>query len=291
MRQLKISKSITNRDTASLDRFLADIGKETMVSADEEVELARRIKTGDNEALDKLIKANLRFVVSVAKQYQNQGISLQDMINEGNLGLIKAAKRFDETRGFKFISYAVWWIRQAILQAIADQSRIVRLPLNQVGTINKIKKEIARLEQDMQRPPTIEELSEALDLPEYKIADIMKMNTYTQSIDSPVAPDEDTKFIDTFIFPNDDDTDNHLMNESLSVEIQDVLSSLSEKERDIIKLFYGINSTHEYTLDEIGDRYDLSRERVRQIKERALKRLRQTCTRQEAKNENLKMYL
>jgi RNA polymerase primary sigma factor len=273
MRQLKISKSITNRDTASLDRFLADIGREGMVSADEEVELARRIKAGDEEALNKLVKANLRFVVSVAKQYQNQGISLQDMINEGNLGLIKAAKRFDETRGFKFISYAVWWIRQAILQAIADQSRIVRLPLNQVGTINKIKKEIARLEQDMQRPPTIEELSEALDLPEYKISEIMKMNTYTQSIDSPIAPDEDTKFLDTFIYPND------------------VLSSLSEKERDIIKLFYGINSTHEYTLDEIGDKYDLSRERVRQIKERALKRLRQTCTRQEARNENLKMYL
>jgi RNA polymerase primary sigma factor len=185
----------------------------------------------------------------------------------------------------------VWWIRQAILQAIADQSRIVRLPLNQVGTINKIKKEIARLEQDMQRPPTIEELSEALDLPEYKISEIMKMNTYTQSIDSPIAPDEDTKFLDTFIYPNDDDTDIHLINESLAVEIQDVLSSLSEKERDIIKLFYGINSTHEYTLDEIGDKYDLSRERVRQIKERALKRLRQTCTRQEARNENLKMYL
>ncbi|HHU46459.1 MAG TPA: RNA polymerase sigma factor RpoD/SigA [Bacteroidales bacterium] len=291
MRQLKISKSITNRDTASLDRFLADIGREGMVSADEEVELARRIKAGDEEALNKLVKANLRFVVSVAKQYQNQGISLQDMINEGNLGLIKAAKRFDETRGFKFISYAVWWIRQAILQAIADQSRIVRLPLNQVGTINKIKKEIARLEQDMQRPPTIEELSEALDLPEYKISEIMKMNTYTQSIDSPIAPDEDTKFLDTFIYPNDDDTDIHLINESLAVEIQDVLSSLSEKERDIIKLFYGINSTHEYTLDEIGDKYDLSRERVRQIKERALKRLRQTCTRQEARNENLKMYL
>lgn len=291
MRQLKISKSITNRDTASLERYLADIAKETMITADEEVELARRIKEGDEAALEKLTKTNLRFVVSVAKQYQNQGISLPDLINEGNVGLIKAAKRFDETRGFKFISYAVWWIRQAILQAIADQSRIVRLPLNQVGTINKIKKEIARLEQELQRPPTFEEISEAIDLPEYKIAEIMKMNTYTQSIDSPIAPDEDTKFIDTFIYDNDEDTDSQLMNESLSLEINDVLSTLSEKEREIIKLFYGINSSHEYTLDEIGDRYDLSRERVRQIKERALKRLRQECMRQEFKNKTLKMYL
>jgi RNA polymerase primary sigma factor len=291
MRQLKISKSITNRDTASLERYLADIAKETMITADEEVELARRIKEGDEAALEKLTKTNLRFVVSVAKQYQNQGISLPDLINEGNVGLIKAAKRFDETRGFKFISYAVWWIRQAILQAIADQSRIVRLPLNQVGTINKIKKEIARLEQELQRPPTFEEISEAIDLPEYKISEIMKMNTYTQSIDSPIAPDEDTKFIDTFIYDNDEDTDSQLMNESLSLEINDVLSTLSEKEREIIKLFYGINSSHEYTLDEIGDRYDLSRERVRQIKERALKRLRQECMRQEFKNKTLKMYL
>ncbi len=291
MRQLKISKSITNRDTASLERYLADIAKESMITADEEVELARRIKEGDEAALEKLTKTNLRFVVSVAKQYQNQGISLPDLINEGNVGLIKAAKRFDETRGFKFISYAVWWIRQAILQAIADQSRIVRLPLNQVGTINKIKKEISRLEQELQRPPTFEEISEAIDLPEYKIAEIMKMNTYTQSIDSPIAPDEDTKFIDTFIYENDENTDTQLMNESLSMEINDVLSTLSEKEREIIKLFYGINSSHEYTLDEIGDRYDLSRERVRQIKERALKRLRQECMRQEFKNKTLKMYL
>ncbi|MBO4231723.1 MAG: RNA polymerase sigma factor RpoD/SigA [Bacteroidales bacterium] len=286
MRQLKISKSITNRDTASLDRYLADIGKEAMLVPDEEVELARKIKNGDEQALEKLTKANLRFVVSVAKQYQNQGISLQDLINEGNVGLIKAAKRFDETRGFKFISYAVWWIRQAILQAIADQSRIVRLPLNQVGTINKIKKEVARLEQDLQRPPTFEEISESIDLAEYKIAEIMKMNTYTQSIDSPIAPDEDTKFIDTFIYDNDEDTDTHLIHESLSSEINDVLSTLSEKEREIVKMFYGIDNSHEYTLDEIGDKFDLSRERVRQIKERALKRLRQ-----ESKNKNLKMYL
>lgn len=286
MRQLKISKSITNRDTASLDRYLADIGKEPMISAEEEVELARRIKAGDTEALEKLTITNLRFVVSVAKQYQNQGISLQDLINEGNVGLIKAAKRFDETRGFKFISYAVWWIRQAILQAIADQSRIVRLPLNQVGTINRLKKEITKLEQTLQRVPTIEEIAETIDLPAYKVAEILKMNSHPQSIDSPISPDEETKFIDTFIFDNDENTDTPLMQESLSSEINDVLSSLSEKERDIIKLFYGIGNSHEYTLDEIGDRFDLSRERVRQIKERALKRLRQ-----ESKNKKLKMYL
>jgi len=286
MRQLKISKSITNRDTASLDRYLADIGKEPMISAEEEVELARRIKAGDTEALEKLTITNLRFVVSVAKQYQNQGISLQDLINEGNVGLIKAAKRFDETRGFKFISYAVWWIRQAILQAIADQSRIVRLPLNQVGTINKLKKEITKLEQILQRVPTIEEIAETVDLPTYKVAEILKMNSHPQSIDSPISPDEETKFIDTFIFDNDENTDTLLMQESLTSEINDVLSSLSEKERDIIKLFYGIGNSHEYTLDEIGDRFDLSRERVRQIKERALKRLRQ-----ESKNKKLKMYL
>lgn len=286
MRQLKISKSITNRDTASLDRYLADIGKETMISAEEEVELARRIKAGDMAALEKLTVTNLRFVVSVAKQYQNQGISLQDLINEGNVGLIKAAKRFDETRGFKFISYAVWWIRQAILQAIADQSRIVRLPLNQVGTINKLKKEIAKLEQSLQRVPTIDEISEMVDLPPYKVSEILKMNSHPQSIDSPISPDEETRFIDTFVFENDEDTDTVLMQESLSSEIDDVLSTLSEKESQIIKLFYGIGSSHEYTLDEIGDMYDLSRERVRQIKERALKRLRQ-----ETKNKKLQMYL
>lgn len=286
MRQLKIQKSITNRDTASLDRYLADIGKESMITADEEVELARRIKAGDEAALEKLTKTNLRFVVSVAKQYQNQGISLQDLINEGNVGLIKAAKRFDETRGFKFISYAVWWIRQAILQAIADQSRIVRLPLNQVGTINKIKKEIAHLEQTFQRPPTLAEIAEIIDLPEYKIAEIMKMNTYTQSIDSPIAPDEDTKFIDVFVHDTGVNTDTQLMRESLAAEIDDVLQTLPEKEQEIIRLFYGINVAHEMTLDEIGDKFDLSRERVRQIKERALKRLRQ-----ESKNKNLKNYL
>jgi len=287
MRQLKISKSITNRDTASLDRFLADIGKEQMISADEEVELARRIKQGDQEALERLTKANLRFVVSVAKQYQNQGISLPDLINEGNIGLIKAAKRFDETRGFKFISYAVWWIRQAICQAIADQSRIVRLPLNQVGTINKIKKEIAHLEQELQRAPTLEEISDAMDLPIDKVNEILRINNHPQSMDSPVSPDDDTKFSDTFIYNVEKDTDDKLITESLSSEINEILNkTLNEKEIEIVKLFFGIGVSHEYTLDEIGDAVGLSRERVRQIKERAIKRLKQ-----ESKNRNLKIYL
>ena len=286
MRQLKISKSITNRDTASLDRYFSDIGKEGMISPEEEVELARRIKAGDKAALDKLTKTNLRFVVSVAKQYQNQGISLPDLINEGNMGLIRAAQRFDETRGFKFISYAVWWIRQAILQAIADQSRIVRLPLNQVGVINKIKKETARLEQQLKRVPTTEEIAEAIDLPTYKVSEIMKMNNHPQSIDSPISPNEETRFVDIFVHDNDEDTDTLLMQESLASEIRDVLSTLPDKEREVLMLFYGINTSHEHTLDEIGDILELSRERVRQIKERALKRLRQN-----AKNKNLKGYL
>ncbi|MBQ3850990.1 MAG: RNA polymerase sigma factor RpoD/SigA [Bacteroidales bacterium] len=286
MRQLKISKSITSRDSASLDRYLADIGKEQMISAEEEVELARRIKAGDQDALNKLTTTNLRFVVSVAKQYQNQGITLQDLINEGNVGLIKAAKRFDETRGFKFISYAVWWIRQSILQAIADQSRIVRLPLNQVGVINKIKKETARLEQQLKRVPTTEEIAEAIDLPVYKVSEIMKMNTHPQSIDSPISPNEETRFVDIFVHDNDEDTDTLLMQESLASEIHDLLNTLPEKEKEVLMLFFGIGTSHEHTLDEIGDILELSRERVRQIKERALKRLRQNT-----KNKNLKGYL
>ena len=286
MRHLKISKSITSRDSASLDRYLADIGKEQMISAEEEVELARRIKAGDQDALNKLTTTNLRFVVSVAKQYQNQGITLQDLINEGNVGLIKAAKRFDETRGFKFISYAVWWIRQSILQAIADQSRIVRLPLNQVGVINKIKKETARLEQQLKRVPTTEEIAEAIDLPVYKVSEIMKMNTHPQSIDSPISPNEETRFVDIFVHDNDEDTDTLLMQESLASEIHDLLNTLPEKEREVLMLFFGIGTSHEHTLDEIGDILELSRERVRQIKERALKRLRQNT-----KNKNLKGYL
>ena len=274
MRQLKISKSITNRDTASLDRYLSDIGKEGMISPEEEAELARRIKAGDKEALDKLTKTNLRFVVSVAKQYQNQGISLPDLINEGNMGLIKAAQRFDETRGFKFISYAVWWIRQAILQAIADQSRIVRLPLNQVGLVNKIKKEIARLEQKLQRTPTLKEIAEAVDLPDYKVSEILKYNSHTQSIDSPISPDEDTQFIDVFVNEDADGTDTTLMQESISTEVNSLLSTLSPKDSEVLRLYYGINASHEYTMDEIGDRCGLSRDQVRLIKERALKKLR-----------------
>ena len=248
--------------------------------------LARRIKAGDQDALNKLTTTNLRFVVSVAKQYQNQGITLQDLINEGNVGLIKAAKRFDETRGFKFISYAVWWIRQSILQAIADQSRIVRLPLNQVGVINKIKKETARLEQQLKRVPTTEEIAEAIDLPVYKVSEIMKMNTHPQSIDSPISPNEETRFVDIFVHDNDEDTDTLLMQESLASEIHDLLNTLPEKEKEVLMLFFGIGTSHEHTLDEIGDILELSRERVRQIKERALKRLRQNT-----KNKNLKGYL
>jgi RNA polymerase primary sigma factor len=274
MRQLVITKSITNRDGASLDRYLADIGKEGLISAEEEVELARRIKQGDQEALAKLTKTNLRFVVSVAKQYQNQGLGLQDLINEGNLGLIKAAQRFDETRGFKFISFAVWWIRQAIHQAIADQSRIVRLPQNQVGTINKLKKEIAKLEQKLERIPTIDEIAQVMDLPEYKVVELLRMNTHSQSMDASISPDEDTKFIDTFISANNESTDQTLIQESMNQDVEKILTVLPEQERDIIRMCFGIGEPHEYTLEEIGNRFDISRERVRQIKERALKRLR-----------------
>ena len=274
MRQLVITKSITNRDGASLDRYLADIGKEGLISAEEEVELARRIKQGDQEALAKLTKTNLRFVVSVAKQYQNQGLGLQDLINEGNLGLIKAAQRFDETRGFKFISFAVWWIRQAIHQAIADQSRIVRLPQNQVGTINKLKKEIAKLEQRLERPPTIEEIANVMDLPEYKVVELLRMNTHSQSMDASISPDEDTKFIDTFISTTNESTDQTLIQESMNQDVEKILLVLPEQEREILRMCFGIGEPHEYTLEEIGNRFDISRERVRQIKERALKRLR-----------------
>ncbi len=286
MRQLKISKSITNRETASLDKYLQDIGKEEMITPDEEVELARRIKHGDQIALEKLTKANLRFVVSVAKQYQNQGLSLPDLINEGNVGLIKAARRFDETRGFKFISYAVWWIRQAILQAIAEQSRIVRLPLNQVGSLNKIKKEISKLEQYFERPPTVAEISESLDLPEYKVREVMKVNTNYVSMDAPISSEDDTRFVDTFVPEDSSNTDEELMQESLYKEIQRTLSSLSDKEKDILNLYFGIGCNHELTLDEIGAKFDLTRERVRQIKERAIRRLKQN-----SKSSNLKAYL
>ncbi|MBV2247404.1 MAG: RNA polymerase sigma factor RpoD/SigA [Lentimicrobium sp.] len=286
MRQLKITKSITNRETASLDKYLQDIGKEELISADEEVLLAQRIKQGDQQALEKLCKANLRFVVSVAKQYQNQGLSLPDLINEGNLGLIKAAQRFDETRGFKFISYAVWWIRQSILQALAEQSRIVRLPLNQVGSLNKIKKESSRLEQKFERPPSPDEIAASLEIPEYKIDAALKISTRYISMDAPLTEDEDMKFIDIFIDEDTPVTDAGLMRESLAREIQRSLATLTEKERDVVNLYYGIGMNHGLTLEEIGAKFDLTRERVRQIKEKAIRRLKHT-----SRSKLLKAYL
>lgn len=286
MRQLKITKSITNRHIASLDKYLQDIGKEDLITAEEEVELARKIKLGDQRALEKLTKANLRFVVSVAKQYQNQGLSLPDLINEGNLGLIKAASRFDETRGFKFISYAVWWIRQSILQACAEQSRIVRLPLNQVGSLNKIRKVTSKLEQKLERPPSNNEIAIEMELPNYKVEYIQKIATRYISTDAPIVEDEPTSFLDLFV-PNDSpSTDNNLLNESLGQEVQRSLSTLNDSERAVINLYYGIGQTHGFTLDEIGTKINLSRERVRQIKEKAIRRLRHT-----SRSRLLKAYL
>jgi len=286
MRQLKIIKSITNRETASLDKYLQDIGKEELINAEEEVLLAQRIRQGDQQALDKLCKANLRFVVSVAKQYQNQGLSLPDLINEGNLGLIKAAQRFDETRGFKFISYAVWWIRQSILQALAEQSRIVRLPLNQVGSLNRIKKESSRLEQKYERMPSSDELADSLEIPEYKIDAALKISTRYISMDAPLSEDEDMKFIDIFVDEDTPVTDAGLMRESLAREIQRSLSTLTDKERDVVNLYYGIGMNHGLTLEEIGAKFDLTRERVRQIKEKAIRRLKHT-----SRSKLLKSYL
>ena len=286
MRQLKISKSITNRATASLDKYLQDIGREELITADEEVNLAQRIKQGDQIALEKLCKANLRFVVSVAKQYQNQGLTLPDMINEGNLGLIKAAKRFDETRGFKFISYAVWWIRQSILQALAEQSRIVRLPLNQVGSVSKVKKMSSRLEQIYERPPSIDEIAKEMDIPEQKVRDAIKLSSRTLSMDAPLDQNEDLRFLDVFVPSNTQGTDELLLNESLGREIQRSLSTLGEKERVIINMFYGIGYPHNYTLEEIGAMFNLTRERVRQIKEKAIRRLKHS-----SRSKLLKAYL
>ena len=274
MRQLKITKQITNRETASLDMYLQDIGKVELITADEEVELARKIKAGDQRALDKLVKSNLRFVVSVSKQYQNQGLSLPDLINEGNLGLIKAAQRFDETRGFKFISYAVWWIRQSILQALAEQSRIVRLPLNQVGSLNKINKAYSKLEQEFEREPSAEELADILDLPIDKVSDTMKVSGRHVSMDAPFANGEESSLLDVLVNADSPKADTGLMNESLSKEIDRALSTLTERERDVVKLFFGIGLNHGLTLEEIGDKFDLTRERVRQIKEKAIRRLR-----------------
>lgn len=273
MRQLKISKSITNRDTASLDKYLQEIGREELITVDEEVELARRIRQGDQKALDRLCKANLRFVVSVAKQYQNQGLSLPDLINEGNLGLIKAAQRFDETRGFKFISYAVWWIRQSILQALAEQSRIVRLPLNQVGSLNRISKQSSILEQKLERLPSEDELAEALDLPKEKVSKAMGIHMKHVSMDAPIGGEDMTMF-DIMANPDTPETDDNLIRESLLQEIHRSLESLSDKERDIVSMYYGIGQSYALTLDEIGAKFDLTRERVRQIKEKALRRLK-----------------
>lgn len=286
MRQLKITKSITNRHIASLDKYLQDIGKEDLITAEEEVELAQKIKAGDKKALEKLTKANLRFVVSVAKQYQNQGLSLPDLINEGNLGLIKAAQRFDETRGFKFISYAVWWIRQSILQACAEQSRIVRLPLNQVGSLNKIRKVTSRLEQKFERPPSFKEIAKEMQMPDYKIEFAMKIATRYVSTDAPIVEDEATSFLDLFVPTDNKNTDDDLLNESLAKEIQRSLSTLNDKERDVINLYYGIGYNHGLTLDEIGTKFNLTRERVRQIKEKAIRRLRHT-----SRSSLLKAYL
>lgn len=286
MRQLKISKSITNRETASLDKYLQDIGKEELITAEEEVNLAQRIRQGDQWALEKLCKANLRFVVSVAKQYQNQGLGLSDLINEGNVGLIKAARRFDETRGFKFISYAVWWIRQSILQALAEQSRIVRLPLNQVGSLGKMNKAMSKLEQIFERPPSLDELASEMDIPQNKVAETMKMGIRILSMDAPIDQDEDTKLLDLFVDIDTPDTDEGLIRESLAQEIQRSLSSLAEKERDVLNMFYGIGHPHSYTLEEIGSSFGLTRERVRQIKEKAIRRLKHS-----SRSRLLKSYL
>lgn len=286
MRQLKITHSITNRDIKPLDKYLQDICSEELLTPEEEVALAQRIKAGDQAALEKLTKSNLRFVVSVAKQYQNQGLSLPDLINEGNIGLIKAAKRFDETRGFKFISYAVWWIRQSILQAIAENSRIVRLPSNQLGALNKLKKEITKLEQELERPPSEEELSDMLGIPEDKIKSILGISGRHISIDAPLIADEDVNYVD--VIPNEDtpDTDDSLMKESLRIEIERSLSTLTEVERGVIKMYFGIGMPHALSLDEIAIKFNLTRERVRQIKEKGIKRLKSS-----SKSKHLVSYL
>ena len=286
MRQLKITKSITNRESQSLDKYLQEIGREELITAEMEVELAQKIKQGDQVALEKLTKANLRFVVSVAKQYQNQGLTLPDLINEGNLGLIKAAQRFDETRGFKFISYAVWWIRQSILQALAEQSRIVRLPLNQVGSLNKINKAFSKLEQEFERPPNSDELASALDLTEEKVKDTMKVSGRHVSVDAPFVDGEDNSLLDVMANNDSPKADLELMRESLQREIERSLATLSDREKDVVMLFFGIGKQHGLTLEEIGSKFDLTRERVRQIKEKAIRRLRHN-----SRSKLLKAYL
>ena len=286
MRQLKITKQVTNRETASLDKYLQEIGKVDLITADEEVELAQRIKAGDQTALEKLTKANLRFVVSVAKQYQNQGLTLPDLINEGNLGLIKAAKRFDETRGFKFISYAVWWIRQSILQALAEQSRIVRLPLNKIGSINKINKMFAFLEQENERPPSAEEIAKKLDMTVNDVKESMKNSGRHVSMDAPLIEGEDSNLYDVLNSGESPNPDRKLLHESLRIEINRALETLTPREADVVKLYFGLGEHQPMTLEEIGETFDLTRERVRQIKEKAIRRLKHT-----SKNVVLKSYL
>lgn len=285
MRQLKITKSITNRESASLDKYLLEIGREELLTVEEEVELAQRIRRGDREALERLTRANLRFVVSVAKQYQNQGLSLPDLINEGNVGLIKAAEKFDETRGFKFISYAVWWIRQSILQALAEQSRVVRLPQNQVGTLNRINRVYSQFEQENERYPSVEELAERLDLESDKVADVLRGVGHHVSVDAPFVEGEENSLLDVLESDSSPSTDLNLVQESLLAEVDRTLSELEERERDVLKMFYGIGC-QEMTLEEIAQAFDLTRERVRQIKEKAIRRLRNVT-----KNHTLKTYL
>jgi RNA polymerase primary sigma factor len=286
MRQLKISKQITNRESQSLDKYLQEIGKVDLLTPDEEVELAKRIKEGDQIALEKLTKANLRFVVSVAKQYQNQGLSLGDLINEGNLGLIKAAQRFDETRGFKFISYAVWWIRQSILQALAEQSRIVRLPLNRVGSLNKISKTFSELEQKYEREPSPEELADVLEVTTAEVVDTMKISGRHVSMDAPFVQGEENSLLDVLENDSEETPDSGLMTDSLRREVQRALSTLTQREADVITLYFGLNGEHALTLEEIGEKFSLTRERVRQIKEKAIRRLRHT-----SRSKALKPYL
>ena len=286
MRQLKITKQVTNRETASLDKYLQEIGKVDLITADEEVELAQRIKAGDQIALEKLTKANLRFVVSVAKQYQNQGLTLPDLINEGNLGLIKAAQRFDETRGFKFISYAVWWIRQSILQALAEQSRIVRLPLNKIGSINKINKTYAFVEQSHERPPSAEEIAKELDMTINDVKESMKNSGRHVSMDAPLVEGEDSNLYDVLRSGESPNPDKELLHESLRTEIERALETLTPREADVIRLYFGLGNQHPMTLEEIGETFDLTRERVRQIKEKAIRRLKHT-----SRSKILKTYL
>ena len=286
MRQLKIIKQVTNRETPSLDKYLHEIGKVDLISAEEEVELARRIKQNDAQALDRLIKANLRFVVSVSKQYQNQGLSLPDLINEGNLGLIKAAQRFDETRGFKFISYAVWWIRQSILQALAEQARIVRLPLNKIGSINKINKAFAELEQKFEREPSVPEIAVVLELAPDDVKEAIRSSGRHVSMDAPLTPGEDGSMDDVMLSMDSPSPDKGLITESLRKEIERALSTLTYREASIIRLYFGLNGKHPHTLEEIGETFNLTRERVRQIKEKAIKRLKHTT-----RSKILKTYL